>query len=63
MNIFKKIFNWFGDYDIQISWFLIGYTTSIIAISIEREEWAIAAINAVILVALITAERLGVRTR
>jgi hypothetical protein len=63
MNIFNKIFNWFADHDIQISWFLIGYTTSITTISIERGDWAVAAINAVILVALITAERLGVRTR
>jgi len=63
MNIFNKILNWFADYDIQISWFLIGYTLSITTISIEREEWAIAGINAVILAALITAERLGVRTR
>ena len=63
MNIFRKIINWFVDYDIQISWFLIGFTTSITAISIEREEWNIVAINAIILVALIITESLGVKTR
>jgi hypothetical protein len=54
----NKIREWYIKHDVKITWFLIGYTVLALAENIGHNEWIEAAINAVVLVALITADRL-----
>lgn len=54
----NKFYEWYIKNDVKITWFLIGYTVLAMTENIGRGEWAMTLINLVILIALITADRL-----
>jgi hypothetical protein len=63
MKVLQKIHNWYVTYDTQITWFLIGYNLLATVDYIAQQNWAMAAITAFVVIALITAERVGVRAQ
>jgi hypothetical protein len=54
----SKIREWYIKNDVKITWFLIGYTVLAMTNSIAHGEWAMSAINLVVVIALVTADRL-----
>ena len=63
MNVLRKIHKWYVTYDTQITWFLIGYNFLATVEYIAQGNMPMAAISGIILIALVSADHMGVRAQ
>jgi hypothetical protein len=49
----NQIYKWFINHNVQITWFLIGYTTMGLAYYVGQDDWNMSALSAICLAALI----------
>lgn len=63
MNTLQRIRAWYIKHDIRITWFLIGYNLLATVEYIAQDNMTMAAITGLIVIALFTAERAGVRAQ
>jgi hypothetical protein len=63
MNTLQAIREWYIKNDTKITWFLIGYNLLATVEYVAQQDWSLAAITAVIVIALVTADQAGVQAQ